>query len=63
MKTAAALTKNSQGSIRAIKQLGRAEGHRERVNKAVLAEMKAFVALLDTPETQMRINHVLKGGK
>ncbi|WP_370315307.1 hypothetical protein [Thalassolituus sp.] len=43
--------------------MGRAEGHRERLNAAVLAEMDAFSALLATPETQMRIQHVLKGGK
>ncbi|MCH2039419.1 MAG: enoyl-CoA hydratase-related protein [Saccharospirillaceae bacterium] len=63
MKAAQALLKNSQDALRAIKQLGKAEGHRERVNAAVEAEMVAFSALLQTPETQMRINHVLKGGK
>lgn len=63
MKAAQALLQNSQGSIRAIKQLGKAEGHHERVNKAVKAEMEEFSALLQTPETQARINHVLKGGK
>ena len=63
MATAAELLKNHQGSLKAIKALGRAEGHRERLNKAVLAEMNAFTDLLATPETQMRIQHVLKGGK
>jgi len=63
MAAAGELLKNHQGSIKAIKALGRAEGHRERVNKAVLAEMDAFSDLLTTPETQMRIQHVLKGGK
>jgi|TARA_B110000211_G_scaffold106949_1_gene124146 hypothetical protein len=46
-----------------IKTLGRGEDHRHRVNQAVAAEMDAFSALLATPETQMRIQHVLKGGK
>lgn len=63
MKAAQGLLKNSQDSLRAIKKLGKAEGHRERVNAAVEAEMIAFSELLPTPETQMRINHVLKGGK
>ena len=63
MATANELLKNSQDSIRAIKKLGRAEGHRERVNKAVKLEMELFSGLLGTPETQARINHVLKGGK
>lgn len=63
MKAAQSLLKNSQGSLRAIKVLGKAEGYRERVNAAVEAEMNAFSELLQTPETQMRINHVLKGGK
>ncbi len=61
--TANELLKNSQDSIRAIKKLGRAEGHHERVNKAVKLEMELFSGLLSTPETQARINHVLKGGK
>lgn len=55
------LLKNSQDSIMAIKQLGRADGHRERVNAAVQAEMEAFSQLLQTTETQGRIKHVLKG--
>jgi enoyl-CoA hydratase/carnithine racemase len=63
MAVATDLLKNHQGSIKAIKALGRGEDHRKRVNQAVLAEMDAFVALLATPETQMRIQHVLKGGK
>lgn len=63
MNTARELLKNSQDSMRAIKKLGRAEGHRERVNKAVKLEMELFSGLLGTPETQARINHVLKGGK
>jgi len=63
MKAAQELLKNSQGSLRAIKKLGKAEGHRERVNQAVEAEMIAFSELLQTPETQARIMHVLKGGK
>ena len=63
MATARELLKNSQGSIRAIKKLGKAEGHEERVNKAVELEMQLFAELLETPETQARINHVLKGGK
>lgn len=63
MNTARELLKNSQDSMRAIKKLGRAEGHRERVNKAVKLEMELFSTLLGTPETQARINHVLKGGK
>lgn len=63
MKAAQSLLQNSQDSLRAIKKLGKAEGHRERVNQAVEAEMQAFSALLQTPETQARINHVLKGGK
>ena len=63
MATAAELLKNHQGSLKAIKALGRAEGHRERLNIAVKAEMDAFTDLLATPETQMRIQHVLKGGK
>jgi enoyl-CoA hydratase/carnithine racemase len=63
MATATALLKNHQGSLKAIKTLGRGEDHRHRVNQAVAAEMDAFSALLATPETQMRIQHVLKGGK
>ena len=63
MATARELLKNSQGSIRAIKKLCKAEGHEERVNKAVELEMQLFAELLETPETQARINHVLKGGK
>ena len=63
MAVATDLLKNHQGSIKAIKALSRGEDHRARVNKAVLAEMDEFTALLATPETQMRIQHVLKGGK
>ncbi len=63
MQTARELLKNSQDSIRAIKKLGKAEGHHERVNRAVKAELELFTELLATPETQARINHVLKGGK
>lgn len=63
MATATALLKNHQGSLKAIKTLGRGEDHRHRVNQAVAAEMDAFSALLATAETQMRIQHVLKGGK
>ncbi|MAD43745.1 MAG: enoyl-CoA hydratase [Oceanospirillaceae bacterium] len=63
MATARDLLKNSQGSIRSIKKLGKAEGHEARVHKAVEEEMRLFAELLDTPETQARINHVLKGGK
>ncbi len=60
-KAATELLKNSQDAIRAIKQLGRREDHRQRVNTAVKAEMEAFSQLLQTPETQMRIQQVLKG--
>ena len=63
MNTARELVKNSQGSIRAIKKLAKAEGHHERVNRAVKAELALFTDLLRTPETQARITHVLKGGK
>lgn len=63
MTTAQELLKNSQDSIRAIKQLGKAEGHHKRVNQAVLNELELFTKLLQTPETQMRISHVLKGKK
>ena len=63
MNTARELVKNSQGSIRAIKKLAKAEGHHERVNRAVKAELALFTDLLNTPETQARITHVLKGGK
>jgi enoyl-CoA hydratase/carnithine racemase len=60
-QAATELLKNSQDAIRAIKQLGRREDHRQRVNTAVKAEMEAFSQLLQTPETQMRIQQVLKG--
>lgn len=60
LATAKELLKNSYDSILAIKKLGRAEGHHERVNKAVLNELELFTELLNTPETQMRINAVLK---
>lgn len=60
LSTAKELLKNSQDSIRAIKQLGKAEGHHERVNQAVKNELKLFTELLDTQETQARISHVLK---
>lgn len=63
MATARELLKNSQDSIRAIKKLAKAEGHHERVNRAVKAELALFTDLLNMPETQARINHVLKGGK
>lgn len=54
------LLKNSYDSILAIKQLSRAEGHRERVNQAVRKELELFTQLLDTAETQQRIQAVLK---
>ncbi|MBE0484265.1 MAG: enoyl-CoA hydratase/isomerase family protein [Bacterioplanes sp.] len=57
------IIENHQGSIRAIKQLSKAEGHHARVNKAVEAELALFCDLLETPETHARIQHVLKGGK
>lgn len=60
MNTARELLKNSYGSILAIKALGRAEGHLERVNTAVEKELEMFTELLNTPETKMRINAVLK---
>lgn len=63
LNTAKTLLKNSQGSIRAIKALGRGAGYKETINQVVNDEMDAFLALLDTPETQMRIQHVLKGNK
>lgn len=63
MNTARTLLKNSQDSIRAIKALGKAEGHVERVNRAVKTELALFTKLLETDETKMRITHVLKGGK
>lgn len=58
--TAKELLKNSQDSIRAIKALGKAEGHVERVNRAVQNELVLFTQLLDTAETQARITQVLK---
>ncbi|ASP39279.1 enoyl-CoA hydratase [Bacterioplanes sanyensis] len=61
VSAAKALLQNSQASLRAIKQLGRQENHRQRVNAAVKAEMDAFSELLQTEETQMRIKQVLKG--
>lgn len=57
------LLKNSQGSLRANKQLSRGAGYRQRINELVKAEMDAFSELLKTPETQMRIQHVLKAKK
>lgn len=60
LATAKELLKNSYDSILAIKQLGRAEGHHERVNQAVLNELKLFTELLGTKETQMRIQAVGK---
>lgn len=60
LNTAKELLKNSQDSIRAIKQLGKAEGHHQRVNTAVKNELKLFTELLNTKETQARINQVLK---
>jgi enoyl-CoA hydratase/carnithine racemase len=60
LTTAQNLLKNSQDSIRAIKKLGKAEGHVERVNRAVKNELDLFTELLHTPETQMRIAAVLK---
>lgn len=62
LNTAKELLKNSQDSIIAIKKLGKAEGHHERVNKAVKAELELFTELLETKETQARINQVLKRG-
>ncbi len=59
LNTAAALCKNSQGSIRAIKQLSRAEGHVQRVDEAVDREMRLFADLLQTQETQMRMRAAL----
>lgn len=63
MKAANSLLKNSEGSMRAIKQLGKSEGHSERVAKMVKAEMDEFYDLLQTEDTQARINRVLSGGK
>ena len=63
LAAAAELLKNHQGSLRAIKALGRPQGYEERVNRTVKAEMEAFAELLQTPETQMRIQAVLKRGK
>lgn len=60
LKTAKELLKNSQDSIQAIIKLGKAEGHHERVNKAVQNELELFTELLATAETQARINQVLK---
>lgn len=61
--TAKELLKNSQGSLRANKKLARGDGYRERIKQLVKAEMEAFTALLATPETQMRIQHVLHSKK
>ncbi len=57
---ATTLTQQSAPSLRAIKALGRAENHRQRVNQAVEREMVQFSALLNTADTQARIQHVLK---
>ncbi|MDP2607622.1 MULTISPECIES: enoyl-CoA hydratase/isomerase family protein [unclassified Oceanobacter] len=59
MAMAHTISKNSQGSIRAIKQLAREEGHVERVDRAVDIEMQRFAELLHTQETQLRIQQVL----
>jgi enoyl-CoA hydratase/carnithine racemase len=53
------ISKNSQGSIRAIKRLAKEEGHVERVDRAVAIEMQLFAELLQTEETQLRIKQVL----
>ena len=63
MKSAAELLKNHQGSVQAIKALSRPDGYEDYINEVVEAEMAAFSALLETPETQMRIQQVLKGRK
>ncbi|WP_221799654.1 enoyl-CoA hydratase/isomerase family protein [Oceanobacter mangrovi] len=63
MQVARTVCTHSQQSIRAIKQLARAEGHVERVDQAVEREMAMFAALLDTEDTQMRIRAALQGGK
>lgn len=63
MNAAAELLKNHQGSVQAIKALSRPEGYEDYINEVVEAEMAAFSALLETPETQMRIQQVLKGRK
>ena len=60
MNTAKELLKNSQDSILAIKKLGKAEGHQQRVNTAVKNELELFTQLLHTQETQTRIAAVLK---
>lgn len=62
LTTARELLKNSQGSIRAIKQLGKSEGHEERVNKAVANELAMFTELLKSQETQYRLQQVQKRG-
>ena len=63
LAVAVELLKNHQGSVRAIKALSRPDGYEDYVNDTVAAEMEAFSTLLETPETQMRIQHVLKGRK
>lgn len=57
---ATSLLQNSADSLREIKTLSRAENHQQRVNQAVEREMERFAALLQTPETQARIRHVLE---
>ena len=59
MAIARQISKNSQGSIRAIKRLAKEEGHVERVDRAVAIEMQLFAELLQTEETQLRIKQVL----
>lgn len=63
LATAKELLKNSQGSLRANKKLARGDGYRQRINELVKAEMAAFTELLATPETKMRIQHVLNSKK
>jgi len=63
MRTATELCKNSQDSIRAIKQLAKEEGHVARVDAAVDREMQLFAGLLQTPETQMRMTAALNSSK
>ena len=57
---AASLLQNSADSLREIKALSRAENHQQRINDTVKREMERFSALLQTPETQARIRHVLE---
>lgn len=60
METAKSLLANSQAAMQAIKQLSRGDDHQARVNRAVASENAAFFELLNTEETQFRIQQVLK---